>query len=65
MSGFARIGDAVVVGQVLAFVHARRPDDARQANEAVKAAFVIGDDAPAARALIPGYPPRSVEQPQA
>ena len=65
LSGFARIGDAVVVGQVLAFVHARRPDDARQANEAVKAAFVIGDDAPAARALIPGYPPRSVEQPQA
>ena len=65
LSGFARIGDAVVVGQVLAFVHARRPDDARPASEAVKAAFVIGDDAPAARALIPGYPPRSVEQPQA
>lgn len=64
LSGFARIGDAVVVGQVLAFVHARGPDDAEQASEAVKAAFVIGDDAPAARVLISGSLPESVEHPQ-
>lgn len=65
LSGLAQVGDALVVGQVLAFVHARRADDVRQASEAVRAAFVIGDDAPIARALIPGYLPQSVEHPQA
>lgn len=52
LSGFAQIGDPIVAGHALAFVHARDTDAASRADEAVQAAFVIGDEAPAARALI-------------
>jgi thymidine phosphorylase len=49
---FVQIGDAVVAGQPLAFVHARDAAAARQASAEVQAAFVIGDVAPTQRPLI-------------
>lgn len=52
LSGFAQIGDAMVAGQPLAFVHARGADAAGLAAEAVSAAFVIGDEPAAGRALV-------------
>jgi len=52
LSGFAQIGDAMVAGQPLAFVHARGDDAAGLAGEAVSAAFVIGDEPAAGRALV-------------
>jgi thymidine phosphorylase len=51
-SGFAQIGDAMVAGQPLAFVHARGTDAAGLAGEAVSTAFLIGDAPPAGRPLV-------------
>lgn len=65
LSAFAQIGDAMVAGQPLAFVHARGTDAARRAAEAVKAAFVIGDAPPATRPLVLECPSTPAEQPQA
>lgn len=64
LSGFARIGDSVMAGQALALVHARDADAAQRASEAVQAAFVIGDDAPAPRALIHGCVPPPADLPR-
>lgn len=64
LSGFARIGDFVMAGQALALVHARDADAAQRASEAVQAAFVIGDDAPAPRALIHGCVPPPADLPR-
>lgn len=64
LSGFAQVGDALVAGQPLAFVHARSADAAGLAGEAVRAAFVIGDAPPAGRALILEDLPDSTEQSQ-
>ncbi|HEX8244863.1 MAG TPA: thymidine phosphorylase [Longimicrobium sp.] len=46
----ARIGDAVEGGQPLADVHARSEDDARQAIEALRSAFVLSPEPVAAPA---------------
>jgi thymidine phosphorylase len=54
LSEFLQVGDAVVAGQALALVHARDVSAANRASEAIQAAFMIGDDPPAARALIHG-----------
>jgi len=64
-SGFAQIGDALVAGQPLAFVHARGADAAGLAGEAVSAAFVIGDEPAAGRALVLEGLPDYAEHPQA
>lgn len=65
LSGFAQVGDAMVAGQPLAFVHARGADAARQAGEAVKAAFVIADEPPVGRPLILECLTKPAEHPQA
>ncbi|MBI5940584.1 MAG: thymidine phosphorylase [Caulobacterales bacterium] len=57
LSAITRIGDPVVAGQALALVHARDANAAAEASEVVRAAFTIGDDAPAPRPLIQGLAP--------
>ena len=51
-TGLAELGDAIVVGQPLAMVHARTQEAAEQAVREVQAAYKIGAQKPAANPII-------------